>query len=231
MRPKGACHIGKHKREDVMRRYKLIGTALCAGVIALWGGRADAEEFSARLTGFQELGSLPSVVVDPTTHTVTSSASPTGAILSDGKGTAKLTLDRAAGTVDYELTYSNVGTTPPLTGTVTQAHIHFGKARDSGGIMVFFCTNLTPPVGPPTPKACPLNSGTVTGTWTKADVVAIPGQNVTAMDFDALEDALTSNTAYANIHTMALGAGEIRGQVHKGDLDEKHDDHESHEHR
>ena len=155
-----------------MRRYQLIGTALCAGVLALWGGRADAEEFSARLTGFQELGSLPSVVVDPTTHTVTSSASPTGAILSDGKGTAKLTLNRAAGTVDYELTYSNVGTTPPLTGTVTQAHIHFGKARDSGGIMVFFCTNLTPPVGPPTPKACPLNSGTVTGTWTKADVVA-----------------------------------------------------------
>jgi hypothetical protein len=220
--------MGKHKREDVMRRYKLIGAALCAGVVAVWGGRADAEEFSARLDGFQELGSLPNVNLTANPQTA---ANPTGAILSDGMGTAKLSLHRAAGSIDYELTYSNVGTTPPLTGTVTQAHIHFGKARDSGGIMVFFCTNLTPPVGPPTPKACPLNSGTVTGTWTKADVVAIPGQNVTAMDFDALEDALTSNTAYANIHTMALGAGEIRGQVHKGDLDEKHDDHESHEHR
>ena len=213
-----------------MRRCNLIGTALCAGVLVLWGSGAQAEEFSARLDGFQELGSLPNVTQNATTGVVTA-ANPTGAILSDGTATAKLRLDRAAGTVDYELTYSNVGTTPPLTGTVTQAHIHFGKARDSGGIMVFFCTNLTPPVGPPTPKACPLNSGTVTGTWTKADVVAIPGQNVTAMDFDALEDALTSNTAYANIHTMALGAGEIRGQVHKGDLDEKHDDHESHEHR
>ncbi len=216
-----------------MRRYQLIGAALCAGLLSVWGGRADAEEFSARLNGFQELGSLPSVVVDPTTHTVTSSASPTGAILSDGTGTVQLTLDRAAGTVAYTLIYSSVGTTPPLTGTVTQAHIHFGKARDSGGILVFFCTNLTPPVGPPTPPKCPLNSGTVQGTLTKADIVAIAGQNVVAGDLDALADALDSNTAYANIHTTALGAGEIRGQIHEGDLDKKHDHHDDdhHEHR
>lgn len=208
-----------------MRRCNLIGTALCAGVLVLWGSGAQAEEFSARLNGFQELGSLPNVTQNAMTGVVTA-ANPTGAILSDGTATAKLRLDRAAGTVDYELTYSNVGTTPPLTGTVTQAHIHFGKARDSGGILVFFCTNLTPPVGPPTPQNCPMNSGTVTGTWTTADVVAIAGQNVQAGDFDALTDALLSNTAYANIHTTALGAGEIRGQIHEGDLDKKHDDHD-----
>jgi hypothetical protein len=215
-----------------MRRYNLISTALCAGVLALWGGGADAEEFSARLDGFQELGSLPNVTQNAMTGVVTA-ANPTGAILSDGTGTAKLSLDRAAGTVDYELTYSNIGTTPPLTGTVTQAHIHFGKARDSGGILVFFCTNLTPPVGPPTPQNCPMNSGTVTGTWTTADVVAIAGQNVRAGDLDALTDALLSNTAYANIHTTALGAGEIRGQIHEGDLDKKHDHHDNdhHDHR
>jgi hypothetical protein len=221
---KAQCHISEHKREDVMRPYKLIGTALCAGVLALWGGRADAEEFSARLTGFQELGSLPNVNLTANPQTA---ANPTGAILSDGTGTAKLSLHRAAGTIDYELTYSNVGTTPPLTGTVTQAHIHFGKSRDSGGILVFFCTNLTPPVGPPTPSKCPPNDGTVTGTWTTADIVAIAGQNVQAGDFDALADALTSNTAYANIHTTALGAGEIRGQIHEGDLDKKHDHHDN----
>ena len=154
-----------------MRRCNLIGTALCAGVLALWGSGAQAEEFSARLDGFQELGSLPNVTQNPTTGAVTA-ANPTGAILSDGTGTVKLRLDRAAEAIDFTLTYSNVGTTPPLTGTVTQAHIHFGKARDSGGILVFFCTNLTPPVGPPTPPKCPLNSGTVQGTLTKADVVA-----------------------------------------------------------
>jgi hypothetical protein len=210
-----------------MRRYKLVGTALCAGVLALWGGRADAEEFSARMSGFQELGSLPNVTQNPTTLVVTA-ANPTGAILSDGTGTVKLTLDRAAGTINYTLTYSNVGSTPPLTGTVTQAHIHFGKSRDSGGILVFFCTNLTAPVGVPPPQKCPVNSGTVTGTWTTADIVAIAGQNVQAGDFDALADAITSNTAYANIHTTALGAGEIRGQIHKGDLDDEHDKHDDH---
>jgi hypothetical protein len=220
-----------------MRRYKLIGTALCAGALALWGGRADAEEFSARLTGFQELGSLPNVTQNPTTGVVTA-ANPTGAVLSDGTGTLKLDLDEKAGTATWTLTYSNVGTTPPKTGTVSQAHIHFGKSRDSGGILVFFCTNLTPPVGPPTPKPCPSPSGTVTGMWTSADVVAIAGQNVAAGNFDALVDALESNTAYANIHTTsgttpdtAFPAGEIRGQIHEGDLDAKHENHESHEHR
>jgi hypothetical protein len=216
-----------------MRRYNLIGTALCAGVLVLWGRGAQAEEFSARLDGFQELGSLPNVNLTANPQTA---ANPTGAILSDGMGTAKLSLHRAAGSIDYELTYSNVGTTPPLTGTVTQAHIHFGKARDSGGILVFFCTNLTPPVGAPLPKPCPSPSGTVSGTWTSADIVAIAGQNVVAGNFDALVDALESNTAYANIHTTsgttpdtAFPAGEIRGQIHEGDLDKKHDHHESHD--
>jgi CHRD domain len=221
-----------------MRRYKLIGTALCAGVLALWGGGADAEEFSARLNGFQELGSLPSVTFNPATGLVTAAASPTGAVLSDGTGTLKLDLDEKAHppTATWTLTYSNVGTTPPKTGTVSQAHIHFGKSRDSGGILVFFCTNLTPPVGPPTPPKCPSPSGTVTGTWTSADIVAIAGQNVVAGNFDALVDALESNTAYANVHTTsgttpdtAFPAGEIRGQIHEGDLDKKHDHHDNHD--
>jgi hypothetical protein len=195
---------------------------LAATVVAYSASYACAQEFTAHLTGFQELGSLPSAT-----------AFPTGAVLSDGTGTAKLDLDERAGTVTYTLTYSNVGTTPPKTGTVSQAHIHFGKSRVSGGILVFFCTNLGngPAAAPPPP--CPLHSGTVTGTWTAADVVAIAGQNVAAGNFDALVEALTSNTAYANIHTTsgttpdtAFPAGEIRGQVHvvkKEDHDQKED--------
>ena len=68
--------------------------------------------------------------------------------------------------------------------------------------------------------------------WTYQNVQAIPGQNVQAgagvsgigpAAFDALVDALGSNTAYANIHTTALKGGEIRGQCrsedrkHRGD--------------
>jgi hypothetical protein len=196
-----------------MHRYDVTAPALAAAVIAFSASYACAEEFTAHLTGFQELGSAP-----------TATTFPTGAILSDGAGTAKLDLDRKTGTIAYTLTYSNVGTTPPLTGTVTQAHIHFGKSRVEGGILVFFCSNLgNGPAGTPT---CPLNSGTVTGTWTAANVLAIAGQNVTAGDFDALTDALTSNTAYANIHQTVLPAGEIRGQLRSKEEEEE----EQHEH-
>jgi hypothetical protein len=98
---------------------------------------------------------------------------------------------------------------------VTQAHIHFGKEHVAGGIIAFLCTNLgNGPAGTP---ACPANSGTVTGTITAASVEAILKQNVSAGDFDALEDALTSNTAYANVHTTAFPAGEIRGQISSQD--------------
>ncbi len=191
-----------------MRRDKLIKAVLVAALLVFSTSCAYAEEFVARLNGFQEIGAL---------------AGPTGAIRSNGSGTLHLDLDRTAGTATFTLTYSDVGTTAPLTGTVTQAHIHFGQRHVAGGVMVFFCSNLgTGPAGTPT---CPVNSGTVSGTFTSASVVAIAGQNVKAGDFDALVDALTSNSAYANIHTTALIAGEIRGQIRRDrrDHDDKHD--------
>jgi hypothetical protein len=59
--------------------------------------------------------------------------------------------------------------------------------------------------------------GTVTGTLTAANVLPIAGQGVPAGDFQALVDALESDTAYANIHTSNFPAGEIRGQVRRAD--------------
>jgi hypothetical protein len=188
-----------------MRRDKLIKAVLLATLVVFSAGYAYAEDFVAHLNGFQEIGAL---------------AGPTGAILSNGSATLHLNLDRKAGMATFTLTYSDVGTTAPLTGTVTQAHIHFGKRHVAGGVMVFFCSNLgNGPAGTP---ACPANSGTVNGTIAAASVVAIATQNVKAGDFDALVDALDSNTAYANIHTTALGAGEIRGQIRR-DRRDRHD--------
>ena len=192
-----------------MRRYGLIDLTVAAGFVVLWGGLAHADgggannaEYSARLSGFNVTGGLNAE---------------TGAILTDGAGTLQLDLDRKSKTANYKLTYSG------LTTAVTQAHIHFGKVHVPGGIMVFFCSNLSN--GPAGTPMCPASGGTVSGTFTASSVVAIAGQNVTAGDFDALTDALASNTAYANVHTMKFPAGEIRGQVRpeekggKGDKD------------
>jgi CHRD domain len=190
-----------------MRRCRFTAVA-AAALIAFLANCACAQEFIAHLTGFDEIGEIPGPYQNGDGFPYT------GAILSNGTGTATLYLDQQAGTITYTLTYSNVGTTPPLTGTVTQAHIHFGKSRDSGGILVFFCTNEgNGPTGVTTPS-CPTPSGTVTGTWTKDNVVAVDGENVTAGDFNALVNALASNTAYANVHQTGIPSGEIRGQFY-----------------
>jgi hypothetical protein len=153
-------------------------------------GHAQAQEFVASLSGFNEIGALNNA---------------TGAILSNGRGSLVLTLHRHARTAEFSLTYSG------LSSPVTVAHIHFGKVHVAGGVIVFFC-------GGGGQGDCPA-SGTVTGTITAANVQAIASQNVTAGDFDALEDALTTNTAYANVHTSNFPAGEIRGQIYGGDDD------------
>jgi len=174
---------------------KLRGMLVAGGIAAFAVGFAHAQEFSTRLTGFEELGALNAE---------------TGAILSNGKGTLSLDVDKSQ--ITYKLTYSG------LSAPVTQAHIHFGKIHVPGGVMVFFCTNLgNGPAGTP---ACPANGGTVTGTWTATSVVGPAAQNVSPGDFDAVLDALNSNTAYANIHTTKFPAGEIRGQVRRGDRDD-----------
>ena len=128
-----------------------------------------------------------------------------------------LNLDKQAGTLEYTLVYANVGTTAPNTGTVTQAHIHFGKHHVAGGIIVFFCTNLNN--GPKGTQTCPANGGTVTGTLTAADVVGPAAQNIPALDFDGLVAALEHDTAYGNIHTTHYTAGEIRGQIKRCEED------------
>jgi hypothetical protein len=63
----------------------------------------------------------------------------------------------------------------------------------------------------------------VSGTITAANVLPVAGQNVPAGDFAALVEALTSDTAYANIHTTNFPAGEIRGEVRRGDGDDDRD--------
>ena len=179
-------------------RLKGLALVSLAAALTMPGAHAKATEFSAKFSGFEEVGALNNE---------------TGAIFSPGTGTLDLNLDRNARTLTFKLTFSG------LSAPVTQSHIHFGKRRVPGGIMVFFCTNLNN--GPAGTQPCPAGGGTVTGMITGANVLALPGQNVPAGDFDALVAALDSNTAYGNIHTMAFPAGEIRAQIRHRDQDQQ----------
>jgi hypothetical protein len=174
-----------------MYRSILLGVLIAAaGASTPAVSSPHAEEFHAILVGFNEVGELNNE---------------DGAILTEGSGTLDLRLDRQNETLTFTLKFQN------LSAPVTQAHIHFGKVHMAGGVMVFFCSNLaTAPAGT---QPCPASGGTVTGTLTAANVLAIAGQNVTAGDFNAVTEALLSDTAYANVHTTNFPAGEIRGQV------------------
>jgi len=169
--------------------------AMTLGTVAfmLLSAHADAADFSATFSGFQEIGGL--------------GQGETGAIFSPGTATLQLDLNRKAHTLKFKLTYSGF----PSTTTVQQAHIHFAKVHVAGGIIVFFCSNLGN--GPKGTQACPTPNGTVMGTITSASVIGPTAQNVNLGDFDALVAALDSNTAYGNIHTAKFPAGEIRGQI------------------
>jgi hypothetical protein len=184
-------------RGESIARKLWAGISLAACTLILSSVPANAQDFVAKLSGFEEVGGLNAE---------------TGAILSQGEGTLKLTLDKDAQTLTYTLTYSF-----PDTTKVLQSHIHFGKVHVPGNIMVYFCvgTGVAPPPAPADiPPPCPTSAGTVTGTIKAQDVTAkAAAQNVTAGDFAALVSALTSDTAYVNVHTSAFTAGEIRGQI------------------
>ena len=180
-----------------MRRSVLAGAILVGAAIVVPTAYANAQDFHAKFSGFNEIGGL--------------GAGETGAIFSQGQATLKLKLNTNLKTLNWTLTFSGLG------APITQAHIHFGKVHVPGGIMAFLCSNLgNGPAGTP---ACPAN-GTVTGTITAASVVGPAAQNVTPGDFDALEDALESDTAYGNVHTTKFPAGEIRGEVRRGPADD-----------
>lgn len=187
-----------------MRRDPIIKCGLTALLLVTGAHIAGAQtpatqEYDAQLSGFSEIGALNNN---------------TGAILTNGSG--KLTLVVQKNMAQYFLSYSG------LTSNVLQAHIHFGQRHVAGGIFVFLCTNLgNGPAG--TPACSGTTSGTVSGTITAANILAVTGQNIQAGNFDVLLKALTSDTAYANVHTMNFPAGEIRGQVEIRDEDEDHD--------
>ena len=129
-------------------------------------------------------------------------------VSTEGNGQFKARLNRAGDTIEWTLKYAD------LSGTPTQAHIHLGQRFATGGIVLYFCTNLTPPAGVPTPQACPAGPATISGEWTADDVAAVTAQGIAGpADFSEVVGAMRHGVTYANVHTQQSQAGEIRGQV------------------
>jgi hypothetical protein len=130
------------------------------------------------------------------------------AVSTEARGSFRARISHDESEVAWRLEYKD------LTGTVTQAHIHFGDHHTNGGISVWFCANNPPitnaPAGTP---PCPTPDGELSGTFLAANVVGPTGQGIGAGEFAEFVKALRSGLAYANVHTTTFGGGEIRGQI------------------
>lgn len=127
------------------------------------------------------------------------------AVSSNASGDFEARIDDA-GSIAWSLSYEN------LTGSVTQAHIHFGQTGVNGGISIFLCSNLAAP--PPGTQPCPSPSGSISGTATPASVIGPTVQGIAAGEFDEIVAAIRAGKAYANVHSTTWPGGEIRAQLH-----------------
>ncbi len=172
------------RRSVVVAVGLVLGALLVASLAVASGGKKNLR--AGDLVGYEE---------NPDISTVAS-------------GSFKATIDDAAQTIEYELSYTG------LEGTVQQAHIHFGKRAVNGGITVFLCSNLgNGPAGTP---PCP-PSGTVSRTVVAADVLAPASggtaQGIEAGNFAELVAAMRNGSTYANVHSTKWPGGEIRAQI------------------
>nr|MBO2476347.1 hypothetical protein [Bacillota bacterium] len=121
-------------------------------------------------------------------------------ILTAGTGTFRAELARDGQSIGFELAFSG------LRAPVTVAHLHFGQPGVNGGVFAFLCGGGGKP-------ACPQQGGSVQGTISPADIVAVPEQGLAAGDWEGALRILRAGAAYANVHSTQFPAGEIRGQV------------------
>ena len=171
-----------------MQRSLVTATGLA--LLGLASSALARDDLEARLKGFQE---VPAVSTAAT-------------------GKFKATVDKVSNTIRYELSYSG------LEGDVRQAHIHIGQRGVNGGITLWLCqTTANPAPAPLTTPAC-LQSGTVNGVLSAADVVGPTGQGIAgAADFAEVLAAIRVGVAYVNVHSARFPGGEIRGQLRDDD--------------
>jgi hypothetical protein len=147
---------------------------------------SHTEEVRAGLNGYREVPSISSAAA----------------------GQFQAVIDRRAGTIAYELTYSG------LTGDVQQAHIHVGQKSVNGSVSVFLCQTEASPDPTGLAPRCP-QRGKVSGILQSANMISGPivNQGIAPGEFNELLRAIRSGVAYVNVHSSTFLGGEVRGQL------------------
>jgi hypothetical protein len=130
------------------------------------------------------------------------------AVITGTSGSFTMNITKGDGSFDFELSYQGIER-----GSVTQAHLHVAQPSVAGSIVIFLCTNVTPPAGVPVPPACPASAGMLTGIRSATDVLAQTAQGVPTGDFPAVLTAIRKGLAYWNVHRTVSPSGEIPGQI------------------
>ena len=117
-------------------------------------------------------------------------------------------IDRKAGTITYELSFSG------LQGDVQQAHIHVGQRSVNGAVSVFLCQTEASPDPTGLAPRCP-QSGKVTGILQAANMIEGPivNQGIAPGQLNELIAAIRAGVAYVNVHSTKFPGGEVRGQL------------------
>ncbi len=167
-----------------------IAIAVGLGLAALPALADNDEKVRVKLVGFEE---VPSVSTP-------------------GHGRFDALINAAGTHIDWTLTYAD------MQADVTQAHVHIGQLSANGAIVLWICkTNQPTPPAPANAATCPgLRSGTISGSWTGADVQTVPTQGFATGELDEVIAAIRAGVAYANVHTVQSPGGEIRGQLPRG---------------
>ena len=173
----------------------VVGSLALSAVVAglVWGvgapsvsahGKKEPRSFTAHLDGYQEVT----------------------AVSTPARGAFWAKLSRDGMSLEYKLSYSR------LSGDVRFSHIHFGRSRTNGGVIVFLCQTDSGPDPLGLAPMC-VQEGSVSGTVTADNVVGPGGQGVDPGEFEELVRAMRAGATYVNLHTSTFPAGELRGQI------------------
>lgn len=177
----------------------LAGLIVAAPALAQDTPDTETFPFEAYLSGAQE----PTPPDAPTT--------PSPGVVSTGSGEFNMQVAQDLSSINFTLTATITG--------ATQAHLHCGRPGENGPVVVPL---MTPNDQGMDVSDAMLGQGEITNATIVAtaegcqDAIGRPVRNVASLAAAALEGLI-----YANVHTVANPAGEIRGQLISGGDEEE----------